>query len=269
MPIGFRHSPETREKMAAAKRGKLNPNWGKPMSAETAARLRKAQSEKPLSDESRARIRSSKLGKLNPNWGKHPSTETRAKMSKAHTGRTHTAEARAKISHAKMGNTDSLGVPRSKEWRLNMSRIQTLRYQNPDARRQTSEARKRNWQNPEYRDRIIRAALKGSQVRPTAPESKVRSILDARFPGEWKYVGDGDVVIGGKNPDFINVNGQKSVVEVFGDWWHGEERTGVPNEKAVSARIAHFAKHGFRCAVVWESEAQEEQVIVDRVEALA
>jgi G:T-mismatch repair DNA endonuclease (very short patch repair protein) len=79
-------------------------------------------------------------------------------------------------------------------------------------------------------------------------------LLDRISPGEWKYTGDGGLVIGGRNPDFANVNGMNTVIEVFGDYWHGPKRTGKTNEEVVRERVDHFAQYGFRCLVIWERE---------------
>ena len=47
-------------------------------------------------------------------------------------------------------------------------------------------------------------------------------------------------------PDFLSTNGQRKVIEVFGDYWHkGEDPQG---------RIDAFAKLGFKCLVIWEHE---------------
>lgn len=93
----------------------------------------------------------------------------------------------------------------------------------------------------------------------------MRDILDRNFPDEWKYVGNGEVIIGGKNPDFVNVNGRKAVVEVFGDYWHSERITGKPAEQEVADRIAHFAKYGFRCTVIWEREVSDENLVLTKL----
>jgi len=53
---------------------------------------------------------------------------------------------------------------------------------------------------------------------PTSPELCLGGLLDKHFPGEWRYTGNGDTLIGGKSPDFLNVNGQKAVIELFGDY---------------------------------------------------
>lgn len=70
--------------------------------------------------------------------------------------------------------------------------------------------------------------------------------LDQLFPGDWKFVGDGQLIIAGKCPDFVNVNGQKKIIELFGDYWHKGQ-----NPKA---RIAVFKPFGYKTLVVWEHE---------------
>ena len=74
------------------------------------------------------------------------------------------------------------------------------------------------------------------------------------FPGEYKFVGDGKIWIGYKNPDFINVNGQKKIIELFGDYWHSVGRTGRTKQQEENQRINHFAKYGFKVLIVWERE---------------
>lgn len=115
-------------------------------------------------------------------------------------------------------------------------------------RRNNSVGHKRFWAalDSTERDRLIKKALLACHARPTKPELLLESILNDLYPKEWKYVGDGQVIIGGKNPDFINVNGQKKIIEVFGDYWH---RNDDPKD-----RINLFKKYGFKTLVVWQHE---------------
>jgi G:T-mismatch repair DNA endonuclease (very short patch repair protein) len=177
----------------------------------------------------------------------------RSKMSAMRKGKKLSVEHRAKIkqSAARGSNHHFFG-----------------KHQSVEARRKMSEAAKRRWRNPAYRERAMRTFRRVTHIRPTSPELTMRCILDRHFPGEWKYTGDGDMIIGRYNPDFTNINGQKAVVEVFGDYWHGERRAGVPNDRAVADRIAYFAKYGFACAVIWEREVKDEQLVVSRISAL-
>ena len=94
----------------------------------------------------------------------------------------------------------------------------------------------------------VSASAKVNAVGISEPEWFLNLHLEDRFPGEWMYNGDGSqgVVIGGKIPDFVNVNGKKEVIEVFGTYWHGEDE--------VEQKIAHYKKYGFKCIVLWDYE---------------
>ena len=65
------------------------------------------------------------------------------------------------------------------------------------------------------------------------------------------------MVLGGKVPDFVNINGKKQVIELFGDYWHGEKRTKKNKETAEREKIEHYAQFGFGCLVVWECELKD------------
>lgn len=67
--------------------------------------------------------------------------------------------------------------------------------------------------------------------------------------GEWKYVGNFEFWIGGKNPDFMNTNGNKKLIELYGNYWHKGEN---PQEI-----IDHFKQYGFDTLVIWEKELKD------------
>ncbi|GAI42301.1 unnamed protein product, partial [marine sediment metagenome] len=98
--------------------------------------------------------------------------------------------------------------------------------------------------------------------KPTAPERKLIKILgEHNLP--YRYVGNGAVWFEGYNPDFINTNGVKGIIEVFGDYWH----TGaVKNWKQLEGgRINHFAKFGFKTLILWENELENEKAVVKKI----
>lgn len=111
--------------------------------------------------------------------------------------------------------------------------------------------------------------LNHSAHKKTKAEQSLGALLDRNFPGQWKFVGLGDVMIGGKNPDFINVNGRKAVIELFGDYWHGEKMTGKPRVVVEEERIDHFRNYGLSCVVVWERELKDETTLLARLKGLA
>jgi len=113
------------------------------------------------------------------------------------------------------------------------------------------------WQNPEIRDRQTRAILAGSHIRPTKAEYDLEILINTVCPNQYKYTGDGQVIIGGMSPDFTNINGQKKVIEMFGDYWHQGQN---PQDK-----INRYLQYGFDCLIIWEHELRERQNTLNRI----
>lgn len=102
--------------------------------------------------------------------------------------------------------------------------------------------------------------LERRKIRPTKIEIHLNNLLQQYFPNEWKYVGDGQIWIAGKNPDFFNCNGQKKLIELFGNFWHTKMARETKEQ-----RVEHFAKYGFKTLIVWEDELKNEQEIIDKI----
>jgi len=182
------------------------------------------------SEESCRRISKARLGSTQ-------SEEACQKVRVANLGRLHSVKAKQAISKAR------LGKPRSEETRQSISR--TL---------------KKLWEDSDYARQMTASWYR----RPNETELKMQTVLDKHFPSEWKYVGDYQVWIGGRNPDFINVNGKKQVIEVFGVYWHDSEL--FPNRPSAVELIAHYKNYGFDCLVLWEYDAWcDEVMVVQRV----
>ena len=81
--------------------------------------------------------------------------------------------------------------------------------------------------------------------------------FDNITPDNIRYVGDRKLFIRTKktirNPDFI-VDGQKKVIEIFGDYWHKGEN---PEDK-----IKEYGDVGYKCLVFWESEVYNKTIEV-------
>lgn len=115
----------------------------------------------------------------------------------------------------------------------------------PEFKERMGQIMLKRWQDP-----VKAAAMAAAQNRkPTSIEKTVDKLLTQLFPGEYKYVGKGEFFLGGKCPDFLNVSGQKKVIEVYGDYWH---RNDNPQD-----RVDHFRKYGFDCLVIWEKDLQD------------
>ena len=57
--------------------------------------------------------------------------------------------------------------------------------------------------------KYLRKCLIANKLQPNKPEKLLRRLLNKCLPNEYKFVGNGKVILGGFNPDFINVNGKK------------------------------------------------------------
>ena len=83
------------------------------------------------------------------------------------------------------------------------------------------------------------------------------SELCAKYSLPYRYVGDGQIWINKKNPDFINTNGKKQLVEILGRHWHKESET--------AERVAHYKRYGFDCITIWEEELENEAVVLSKI----
>lgn len=186
-------------------------------------------------------------GENNHMYGKHPSEETRQKMRDSHNdyqvgeghpmwGKKHSKETRMKLSESHKGNILS-----------------------EENKKNISKANKKMWANlsEEKRDEWIRNNRASQRCSPTKPERQISKLLNKLYPKEWKFVGDGAVIIAGKNPDFINVNGQKKIIECWGDYWHEGEN---PQD-----RIDVFKPYGFDTLIIWASELKDSDSVITRI----
>jgi G:T-mismatch repair DNA endonuclease (very short patch repair protein) len=116
-----------------------------------------------------------------------------------------------------------------------------------------SKQLKKLWQTPEY----VQNQMKARGIKPNKLELKFNKLLQQFLPGEYKYVGDGEFILAGKCPDFVNVNGQKKIIELFGDYWH-KGQTG-------KNRINLFQQYGYQTLIIWEKELENKELLRDRI----
>ena len=98
-------------------------------------------------------------------------------------------------------------------------------------------------------------------------EIQLYTVLEKYFPGEWKYVGNYQVNVKRRFPDFIRINNEKQVIEMFGIHWH--DPTYFPNRLTEEELIEHYKINGYTCLVFWEYDVWcHEDEIVERVKNL-
>ena len=124
--------------------------------------------------------------------------------------------------------------------------------------RKTQNAVTEFWQDSERKQKRIKTIMRGAKRKsPNIPKRKLGKFLQKLFPNQWKYVGSGAFILAGKCPDFVNINGQKKIIEMFGDYWHGEGKTGIPNKQHEQERIDVFVKEGYQTLIIWQHELKD------------
>ena len=68
---------------------------------------------------------------------------------------------------------------------------------------------------------------------------------------KYIFVGDGSVILGGYNPDFINTKGTCKIIDLFGEAFHTKQEA--------KKRKAFFKKFGFDLLIVWGKELKDEK----------
>jgi len=222
---------------------KGNPSW-------------RGKKRPPFLEEWKRHIAESLKGNIPWMKGKHHTPEANLKNAKAHEGTIPWNKGKTGIysqdtlmlMSSKKKNKESLmkGKHFSEEAKVRMR----LSFHKPRRIALIKEARKR-------------------QVLPksrTKPELKLLDIIERHgFP--FKYTGDGSFWIGNYNPDFVNCDGKKKIIEVFGDYWHNPSRRGIKLDCTEAGRGQAFAEFGFGMLVIWEHELKTlpEEVIVSKV----
>lgn len=113
-----------------------------------------------------------------------------------------------------------------------------------------------SWQNLEVREKQIKAILKGLMKRPTSYEKIIINLI-TKYNLPYKYVGDGSFLIGYKNPDFVNVNGEKICIEVYNNYHHPKDYEEIRGE--------YFKKYGWRTIFINEDEINNQDIILEEL----
>jgi len=98
-----------------------------------------------------------------------------------------------------------------------------------------------------------KALCKTTRKYPNKKERLLNKILKGLLGNEYKFVGNGKVLIENFNPDFINVNGQKKIIEHFGDYWHNLPGYKIRDKK----RLKIYRKYGYETLIIWEHELKD------------
>jgi G:T-mismatch repair DNA endonuclease (very short patch repair protein) len=161
-----------------------------------------------------------------------------------------------------------LGKPRlnlrgkklSKERIEQMSRARKGILWTTEQRERLSALYKEKWKDPVYATKRIQQLHSGigkGHRKPNKPERALEKLLQKLYPGDYRYVGNSKFWVERFNPDFINCNGQKKIIEVFGDYWHNRSDLKARDKR----RLATYQKYGYSTLVLWEKEIYTGQAI--------
>jgi hypothetical protein len=107
---------------------------------------------------------------------------------------------------------------------------------------------------------------------PNKFEQKVQGIVPAYvvYAGDGSYWVQYEGAARARNPDFIVLTPEQleayrggaplnalrtfAVIEAFGDYWHGPEKTGKSRESHKQEVVDYYEKCGLRCFILWESD---------------
>lgn len=104
------------------------------------------------------------------------------------------------------------------------------------------------WDNytPEERETRIRKSTLGRLIKPNKLEQRLIRICE-EYDLAFKYTGDHPYPgLHGKMPDFVSTNGEKKIIEVFGDHWHTKDEA--------RERVKFFEHFSYDTLIIWESD---------------
>jgi len=215
----------------------------------------------------RQRLSQSKRGEKNPMFGigeAHPLYNKKHKQESIEKMRNSHKESFVKDPGLaeRIGKACKGRIAWNKNRKLSSEHVENLRKSHKGKhlplkqKEKIGKASKRLWQTKEYREKVIRGVLKALHAKPNKKEMELLRLLEKdKLP--YEYVGSGQLIIAGKNPDFVNTDGQKKIIEFFGDYWHRDDN-GV-------ARKGLFARYGYETLIVWEHELLEKEVLLNKI----
>jgi G:T-mismatch repair DNA endonuclease (very short patch repair protein) len=252
--------PEFRKKHATAssRAGKLNMalNWADP-------EFRKKQSERmkksnPMfRDDIKKQAHSARAitvkgrdiwkGKKNPMHN----PITRAKIIKT----LNTDKVRKKISESKLGDLNPMKRP---DIAKKVSDTSKRRIASGEI--VTHLQKKKKEGDDKFWSKFIKSSAIARTIKPSSIEKTLTAIIDKIAPA-FKYNGNFSIMIGRKNPDWIDTKNKK-IIELFGCYTHGcdihfpasKHRKFQSNTYAEMDKVNYFASYGYKTLIIWEHE---------------
>jgi len=160
------------------------------------------------------------------------------------------------------------GVPKSEEWKRKASLVKMgdkNPMKNPLHAKKMAET-KQGRPNPKlkefwrlHKEDQLRKMMVGEHRKPNKLELRLIGLIQ-RNRLQFQYVGNWELLAGGKCPDFVSTNGKKQLIELFGDYWHS-----VKARETAEERMAHFKRFGYETLIIWEHDLQDERATLKMI----
>ena len=283
---------ESIQRNVGSKAGEKNPMFGRHHSAETRAKMSVSQSGKKCSPKTRKKMSASQRGKkrspevIEKMCERHHSEETKAKIRQSNIGKKRGESTRRASAEAKKKNWQD------PEYREMMSKVifggpnregdhpMLGKKHSPESRKNMSDGHAGlhiGEKNPMFGKRLSAESKKKISVankgrKPSA--ETIRKFLSRRTPSSlemkflgiteknnlpYKFVGDGSFMIGRKNPDFININGDKIAIEVYARYYKLRHAETV--QAWMDDREKVFREYGWSVIFFDETQVTEANVL--------
>lgn len=200
--------------------------------------------------------------------GRKFSTKWKQNISKSKIGKTpwlglkHTEETKKILSESMKGeNNHFYGKHHTKESKEQISKKNKGIKKSKEFIEKRRVILKKAWTNPEY----IKKMKVAFGIKPNKLEKQLISLITLhKLP--YRYTGDFRFWIEGRNPDFVNYNGEKKIIELFGNYWHNPlVNPKVRLDKTYDKTIEHYKKYGFDCLILWDYELSNPERIIEKI----
>jgi len=193
-------------------------------------------------------------------WSKKPGAyEIERRIGVANEGHVAWNKGLTKETDERLANSIA-SQPHSEEWNNKVS-----------VSLQNSEIRQEYYKSPEFLKGCSNGAIaarKAKKIYPNGPETKFIKLCE-EYNLPYKYVGNGDFWIKNRNPDFLNINGEKKVVEIDGVYWHlkrlQKDNPSLTREDVEIREMDHYKQYGFESIIIWEDELDNESLVLKKL----
>lgn len=263
-------SPEAREKASQA----MKKCWQSPLHRERVSQSLKKRLESP-----EARERQSQT--IKKRWD-NCNTKDRERISQIIKKTWESTELREKARQFANNYFESPGA-REKARQITKKRLESpkaqeqlrqalkKRWESPESKEKQRQAMKKHWGivSPDKKDEWMRNTMLSNHIKPNKPEIFLTGLLETTYPNEWKYVGNGEVMICGRSPDFININGSKAVILLHGVYWHLEikqKSNPILTKYIIEQEDMNFYKtYGWDCLIIWDDELKSPEKVLAKL----